>query len=267
MGDLSDRIYGRLMLLYNHCCDHLQRGDIAMKRYSMAALVCMLSLFFVLPAFAATGGNKSIAEDIAKLLGEKFNPENVSVTVLDSHAYAEMHGAILSKIRIDTMRLEAMLNDVPASVSGDANSLSRYIALSKGEIVLTEKDVNDYFAKNEKGGFSKLAFNFTNKGFKASGKFTGTFLITLTIRLDAEGVLALQSDGVYLDNVSIFVEKIKQPQSLTDQIIKRVNPLVEFKDIPFPVTFKKITMNDTEAKMTGFPQKFNGGVTAVWKRP
>ena len=239
-----------------------------MKRYSMVAAVCLIaSLLWALPAFAAIGTNQSIAEDIAKLLGEKFNPESVSVTVLDSHAYAEMHGAILSKIRIDSMRLEAVLNDVPKSVSGDANSLARYIALSKGEIVLAEKDVNAYFAKNEKGGFSKLAFDFTDKGFKASGKYTGTFLITITIRLDAEGLLALKPDGVYLDNVSIFVEKIRQPQTLTDQIIKRVNPLVEFKEIPFPVTFKKITMNETEAKMTGFPQKFKGGVTAVWTRP
>lgn len=239
-----------------------------MKRHLMA--IVPLILIFVLaasPAFAAIGANRSIAEDIAKLLAEKFNPESVSVTVLDSHAYAEMRGAILSKIRVDTMRLEAVLNDVPKSVSGDANSLARYIALSKGEIALAERDVNDYFAKNEKGGFSKLAFDFTDKGFKASGKYTGTFLITLTIRLDAMGVLALKRDGVYLHNVSIFVEKIRQPQTLTDQIIKRVNPLVEFKEIPFPVTFKKITMNDTEAKMTGYPQKFSGGVTAVWKRP
>ena len=239
-----------------------------MKRYSVFVAVCVLiSALYVLPAFAAAGGNQSIAEDIARLLGEKFNPERVSVTVLDSHAYAEMYGAILSKIRIDSMRLEAVLNDVPKSVSGDANSLARYIALSKGEIVLKEKDVNSYFAKNEKGGFSNLAFDFTSKGFKASGKYTGTFLFTITIRLNAEGVLALKPDGVYLDKVSIFVEKVRQPQAITDQIIKRVNPLVEFKEIPFPVTFKKITMNETEAKMTGFPQKFKGGVTAVWMRP
>ena len=79
-----------------------------------------------------------------------------------------------------------------------------------------------------------------------------------TLHLEAEVPFRIQAP---------FLPMGDQPQAITDQIIKRVNPLVEFKEIPFPVTFKIITMNETEAKMTGFPQKFKGGVTAVWMRP
>ena len=42
-------------------------------------------------------------------------------------------------------------------------------------------------------------------------------------------------------------------------------PLIEFKDIPFPVTFEKIIMTEKSAIMTGKPKEFKGGKTWHWE--
>jgi hypothetical protein len=208
--------------------------------------------------------DEGMAGHIASLLGGKFSPESLEVTVNQSRAYAEMRGVILSGIRIDTMRLDALLTNYDGALDSDVDALASLIGYSKGEIVLLERDVNNYFANNDTKGFSNLAFNFKPNGFRADGIFSADFLFKLRIRLAAEGLLGLQSDGLYLEDVSIYVEKIRQPGALTDQIVNRVNPLLEWSDIPFKVEFRTVTMDDEAARLTGGPEMLEDGFKVVW---
>lgn len=235
-------------------------------RHFLAALLALL--VFALPCWAAPAQptDAEVAAHMARLLGEEFEPDSVTVTVKESAAYAEMRGAEVSNIRIDTMRLEALLTGRDKPLTNDARALASLIGFSRGEILLTEKDVNAYFAGNDIRGFSNLKFDFSPKGFRAEGLFSADFIFTLRIRLAAEGVLALKPDGVHLDKVAIYVERMKQPELLTKQIIARVNPLLEWSDIPFKVEFKTISMDENAARMTGNPKKFPGGSTAEWKK-
>jgi hypothetical protein len=228
-----------------------------------AAFVLFLISFASHPA-PAEASDQEMAERIATLLGEKFSPESLIVTVKESRAYAEMTGAVLSGIRIDAMRLDALLAGGDALAVEDVDSLASLIGYSKGEIVLLEKDVNAYFDNNDTRGFSNLKFDFTPGCFKADGIFSADFIFRLRIRLSAEGVLALESDGLYLDDVSIYVEKMIQPSALTQQIVSRVNPLLEWSDIPFKVEFKTVAIDDDAAIMTGNPQKIENGGRAFW---
>lgn len=248
------------------------KNDILHAALRVAVLTAMLLALFCCAAGAADTADKKpqpatdleMARHIASLLGGKFKPEWVSVTVRDSRAYAEMKGATLDKIRIDTMRLDALITDRLAPLSDDVDSLASLIGYSKGELVLLEQDVNAYFDNNDTRGFSNLVFDFKPEGFSANGVFTAALLFTIRIRLGATGVLALQPDGVYLDNVKIYTEKIKQPDMLVSQILSRINPLIEWASIPFKVEFKEISMDEDAARMTGFPESIEGD-TAVWE--
>jgi hypothetical protein len=243
---------------------HVERGYLLFFQIVMAVFFSAMLSHPVSPAYADTSDSK-MASHIADLLGEKFSPDSLSVTVKESRAYAEMKGVVLSGIRIDSMRLSALLTNKGDALSDDVDSLASLIGYSKGELILLEDDVNAYFDENEQSGFSKLNFDFSPAGFKANGIFSAEFLFTLRIRLEARGVLELKRDGVYLSGVAIYVENIKQPDALTKQIVSRVNPLLEFSDIPFKVEFDTITMSDSSAKMSGMPEKITGGSTAVWK--
>lgn len=219
-----------------------------------------------LAAGVANASDYELARDIATKLGERFEPETISVTVKDSRAYAEMRGSVMSGIRIEMMKLDALLTGTGDDLSDkDVSSLADIIGYSKGEIMMLESDVNDYFAKNEKEGFSNLKFDFTDEGFKANGILTLQMLFTINIRLAATGRLALTSEGVILDDVSIYAENFKQPEFLTNEVVSRVNPLISWSSIPFKVEFKEVRMDDTSAVMTGYPSEVTGD-TYTWRR-
>jgi hypothetical protein len=236
------------------------------KTVVMIAAIFPVILIQSLPQAQANVSDADMARHIASLLGENFSPDSLAVTVKESRAYAEMRGVVISGIRIDSMKLNALLTNKDSVLSDDVDSLASLIGYSKGELVLLEDDVNAYFDANEKNGFTKLRFDFSPSGFKANGLFSADFIFMLRIRLAANGNLGLKPDGVYLENVAIYVENIKQPDALTSQIISRVNPLLEFSDIPFKVEFDTVVMDDSSAKMSGEPAKITGGSTAVWKR-
>ncbi|MPN12355.1 hypothetical protein SDC9_159673 [bioreactor metagenome] len=139
---------------------------------------------------------------------------------------------------------------------------------SRGEIVLSERDVNDYFASGKSsGGFSELRFKFFPRGYHAEGKFEADLMI-IKIKLDlrAEGKLGLRADGVYLEDTVIYAEGRKQPENITELVIGRVNPLLPFAKIPFPVSFSRMTMKNGEALLTGEPKKIAGDNVWRWKR-
>ena len=245
----------------------MQNAVFHVTRHGKIAILTMFFAFCLatfLPGLShAEVSDLEMARHIATLLGEKFSPESVTVTVRESRAYAEMKGAVLSKIRIDTMRLDALLTNRDQPLSDDVDSLASLIGYSRGELVLLERDVNAYFDNNNTRGFSNLTFDFKPEGFRAEGVFSATFLFTIRIRLAATGILALASDGVYLEDVKIYTESIKQPDMLTNQVLSRVNPLIEWSDIPFKVEFKEISMDDEAVRMTGNPQPLEGA-SYVW---
>lgn len=234
-----------------------------------ATFLIMAMMAFLVPlaprAEAAT--NRQLAFSLAEELQRQFSPEVVRVTLDDSKAlvYAELEGARISKIRIDKLKLEARLKEgsLETITSDDPKALASQIISSRGEMVLLEKDVNDYFDKNTSGGFSKLKFEFSPQGFKVSGIYEVPFLFKIRIRLNATGILVLQPDGVYLDKVNIFVENVKQPEAFTEKLVSSVNPLLDFKEIPFPVHFESLKMSTTDVTLTGNPLKLVRGETVV----
>jgi len=228
----------------------------------------------VLMAFAVFAGggraeampDQEMANSLADKLGSEFSPDSLAVTVDGSHAYAEAHGVVLSGVRLDTLRLEAILSASELPEDEALESLASIIAYSWGEIVILEEDINRYFKANETRGFSNLDVKFAPGGFKAGGVYSAKFLFTLRMKLAAIGSFALKPDGVYIEDAAIFVEGMRQPGFLVNEVMERVNPLIKWSEIPFKITFKTIYMDERSATMTGGPRKFEEGATAVWEK-
>jgi hypothetical protein len=69
---------------------------------------------------------------------------------------------------------------------------------------------------------------------------------------------------VYIENPAIYIERVRQPGFLVNEILERANPLIRWSDIPFRVMFREITMTEHSAIMTGGPRDFPGGAVASW---
>ena len=229
-----------------------------MKKYALLIISFLFTSCAIgLPVNAA--GQDLLSETIGKNILAEFNPESAAVTVKELTAWIEINGGTIDGIRIEKMRLLAVMqkNHSPDISADSASYLSQMIKSSKGEVVLAEKDVNDYFINNKNpDGFSGLNFDFKEDGFTASGKFRTKFIVDIELPISAKGILGLRDDGVYLENTIIKIEGISQPELLTSMILSKLNPLLEFKDIPFPVTFEKIIMTEKAAIMTGGTKRF-----------
>ncbi|MDR1508464.1 MAG: hypothetical protein LBS53_02365 [Synergistaceae bacterium] len=231
----------------------------------------VLAVFLILSGAALEHAECAVLTDgemartLARKLGDEFAPEYLRVKVLDSHAYAEAKGVYLSGVRVDTLKIEAILTSAEAPEDGGVESLASLIGYSWGEVVLLAEDINKYFAEYETRGFSNLAVVFSPEGFRAAGIFTTSLLFTLRVRLSATGNFALKPDGVYISDAAIYIENHRQPGFIIDQALKRANPLITWSEIPFKVVFKNIDMTESSATMTGNPRDFDGGETAVWE--
>ena len=204
-----------------------------------------------------------MATTLAEKLGDEFNPESLSVKVLGNHAYIRAGGVFLSGVRVDTLKIEAMLtsSEIP---EGDARSLASIIGYSWGEVTLLASDVNDYFREHESRGFSNLKVEFSPEGFRASGIFTASLLFTFRIMISASGTFGLRPDGVYIEDAMVYIQNVRQPGFLVKEMMERANPLLEWSDIPFRVVFRTIALTEYSATMSGAPRDFDGGESVTW---
>lgn len=238
------------------------------KTFLILTALCVLLLPFA-PGEAASEESRK-ARDMGLRLIELFSPESINVTISDggSFAWVEAKGAIIDKIRVDDLKLRAMIKNTGETFDiKDKDALAKQILMSQGELTLLEKDVNKLFSGEiETKGFSDLVFDFKPGGFTANGVFTAQFLFTIKIRLRALGNLALHHDGIYIENVKIYTEGVQTPDGLVKMVTDRINPLLSFEKIPFPTEFKEVTMTEDAAILTGAPKKFEGGKSWQWQK-
>lgn len=210
------------------------------------------------------------ARKIGEALRNEFSPDRVSVTVSNDgkRAWAECTGAVISGIKIKEIKLDAAIDPEAMKSAETGEEIISCIESSKGEITLAERDVNEYFASCEAAsGFSGLAFDFTPKGYKAKGRFEAELLVLkLDLDLKAEGKLGLKSDGVYLEDTVIYAEGARQSDTITELVTDRVNPLLSFSEIPFPVEFSRIRMTNDAVTMSGNPGKAKTGESWSWEK-
>ena len=230
---------------------------------SILFFICLFSLLRCHPV-EAIENNKIIANDIGVQLYELLNhPSSLKVVVDNGIIWVNAIGSEMDGVKVASIKIRAKLKK--GVVVYNKENPGESIESSEGEIVLLEKDVNDYFSKEEATkGFSDLKFNFSSSGFTAVGNYTAEFLLNFIIRLSATGKLGLEKDGVYLKETSLALQGMSASDAISQMIVNKLNPLLTFKKIPFPVTFNKIIMSDSSAIMTANPKPLLSG--SIWTK-
>lgn len=230
-------------------------------KIKIPALLCASALLLFLhspTAWAAPDG--LAAKKICALLSEQLRPERAVVTVKGAYAWTEIRGARLFGLRIERMRLRAKLKKYRAAQIKE--DFTKIIESSQGEIVLKEEDLNNYLAEGvEFNGFSALRIDFGPEKSVARGLYHAKVLFKVKMRIMAKSRLSLEENALCLRDTEVFVEGIKQPQSMTDKITAVINPLFSFSDIPFPVKFNKLIIDGESAAVTAAPNPVRGGET------
>ena len=246
------------------------KTEVLTLKTNIMFLTAVLLLFSLCGPLCAGESEKAEAENIGRLLAEKFAPESLDVTVAAGGklAWIEMSCSRQGGVRVASMKLLARLKEQPGREAAGGRKLASLVESSDGEIELLEKDVNDYFASApvQSGGLSNLKFDFRPQGFTARGVYTTTMIFEIKLDVEADGKLGLRSDGLYIEEPVVRAEGIRQPDLLTKQLIGRINPLLSFSTIPFPVRFTSVTMTEDAVVMSGAPKPPAEGEKWTWRR-
>lgn len=207
--------------------------------------VAIFAIFAIFTIFTILGNavpaqalpeDSEVAQRLADALFNRFAPEYIAVTVNGDRSFVDAKGLLLDGVRVQSIRLDARIDPT-------MDKLESMVRFSRGELTLLERDINSHFAKNEESGFKDLRFTLTPMGFEAQGTYSARIIFNINIRLKAQGQLALKPDGIYLEQVAFFVEGRRQPELFTQEVLKSLNPILSTSDLPFPVIFKGIRMD------------------------
>ena len=237
-----------------------------MKKFSKCLCVILSSFCF----FASSACAAPVEERVGRFLVDEFNPERVSVQATEggSFMYAHANGIDIEGMRLESISLYALMkSDFPGSDLKDKDKyeIADMIYMSRGELVILEKDVHDYCRKEMEDikGFRDMKIDFNKDGFKFSGVYTAKFLFTFNFRLSATARVSYDANGLNLTDVKLFINNVQQPDSLSKLLTDKVNPLINPEKIPFPVKVTDIIYKDDRIVFTGHPQELGEG-SQIW---
>lgn len=237
-----------------------------MKKFSKGLCVILFSLCF----FASSGFASPVEERVGRFLVDEFNPEKIVVegTEGGSFMYAHANGIDIEGMRLESISLYALMKSYfPGSdlTNKDKYEIADMIYMSRGELVILEKDVHDYCSKEMEDikGFRDMRIDFNEDGFKFSGIYTAKFLFTFNFRLSATARVSYDANGLNLTDVKLFINNVQQPESLSKLLTDKINPLIKSEKIPFPVKVTDIIYKDDRIIFTGYPKKL-GDNAQVW---
>ncbi|NLV81802.1 MAG: hypothetical protein GXZ18_02175 [Synergistaceae bacterium] len=242
---------------------------IDFRRFFRKASFVVFVLFIIFAPCMANA-NVRVEEEVGKLLVKEFDPESLLVQATNggSFLYAKAKGVVLEGLRIDSISVFAMMKEPPKDLTGkDAYGLADLIYLSRAEVVLLKKDVDDYTttAIEDVKGFTDLKVDFSTDKLSVSGTYTAKFLFTFNIRLLAKSRLGFINGDLSLVDTEFYISGVRQPEYLTNKLLEEINPLIKRSKIPFPININNIIMTKDKIVVTGKPKPLEGDALCTWR--
>lgn len=235
-----------------------------------AAILALAALFFFaapLPAMAqpAPPSEEGRAALLRSALERKFAPTSMEVRLeggpdakgFVKKAVVRAKGAVIDKLRVDTLVMEAsdLQFNPPEEWEKKLEVKSAGDTRSRG--VILEKDINAAMAESVRDDrkWKSIRMDLSPAQIKAVGVYETYFIFKLHLVVKLTGKLAASPDGkqIFIRDYKLNVSGLTMPQGLTEDVIEKVQPIIDFRESVFPVSVKKIVMDDTSISFVSDP--------------
>ncbi len=223
--------------------------------------------------FVGTVGDGDLAARLLRGLVESLEPERLELVLEGGpdasgavrRLYCEARGVRQGGVRVDRIRLEALFVklaflDAVSGNLGDIDVTEAVQGYFEGQV--TEKDLNDFLLGATLSGgdaqWRDLRLDLRPGGFSASARFASgavSALVEIDSRLEIEG-----RDRLVMADYQVSVNNSETDMALVMEAIKKAQPLLDFREFPFPVRLRQLAMDDdslTLATSTA-PTRFDG---------
>ena len=243
-----------------------------MKRKILIALTVIILL---LPCV-------SYADEVNDLLNfyvKKFTPEKATLIISDkpdatglfSEVYMNLKGVVIDKLRMDSLVVNmrgVQFNEPSEWAKGNVECKDAISVLASA--TLYESDINrsienKNFGKKDEH-WHDMSMKITPDGLGGKGYYKYSFL---DILIEIESRLKIvKGKELWLDNPQVKVNKLDLPDYVTKKALGKIQPLVNLKKFPLPLTLHKVELKNGSATLSSkkLPQPLKNGLTYTYTR-
>lgn len=215
-------------------------------------IVFLLIIFMSLPAGACT----IPIEVLGSRFVEELSPEQALVIVDSlptcdgyvSHLYMKLQGAVVEGLRIDEIAIEARDVYFNPPVEWKEKLRPKEVSTVLFEARLLEEDVNNALKKYELKDkrWSNFKFDLRNGKVVAIAVYEQPLLLfKLNILAKLIGELeVVGGNKIYLKNCKLYADGFRLPEHATQELIEKVQPLLDFDKFIFPVQLDSVSNDD-----------------------
>ncbi len=218
----------------------------------------------------------SFADEVNDLLNfyvKKFNPEKALLVISDkpdktglfNDIYMDLKGIVIDKLRLNslTVRMRGVQFNEPSQwAKGNVECKDAISVLANA--TLFESDINKSiedktFGKGD-GRWHDMSMKINPKTLSGSGYYKYGFL---DIRIDIDSKLKIvKGKELWLDEPVAKVNKLDVPDYVTKKALTKIQPLVDLRKFPLPLTLHKVELKQGSASLSTrtLPKAMTGGI-------
>ena len=204
-------------------------------------------------------------DDLLAYYVKRFTPETAQIVVSGkpdangafSDVWLDLKGLVIDKLRMDSLkvRMKGVRFNPPSEwKSGKVECKDAMSVLAVATIF--ERDINKAIENKTFGkGDDKwhdVSMGITPSGLNGKGYYnTGSSFLNLDILIEiVSGLKIVKGKELWLNNPQIKVNKLDLPDYITKKALSRIQPLVDLRKFPLPLSLHKVELKKGSATLS-----------------
>ncbi|MBR0252110.1 MAG: DUF2993 domain-containing protein [Synergistaceae bacterium] len=217
--------------------------------------------------------------DLLDFYVKKFRPEKALLVIsgkpdetgLFNDIYMNLQGIVIDKLRLDSLvvRMRGVQFNEPSEwKKGNVECKDAISVLATGTIF--ERDINKSIEDKTFGEgrdeWHDLSMKINPSGLSGSGYYKYNIL---DIRIDIDSKLKIvKGKELWLDNPVAKVNKLDVPDYVTRKALTRIQPLVDLRKFPLPLSLHKVELKKGSAVLSTrtLPKEMKDGLKYTYTK-
>ncbi|MBQ3645607.1 MAG: DUF2993 domain-containing protein [Synergistaceae bacterium] len=217
--------------------------------------------------------------DLLNFYVKKFRPEKALLVIsgkpdetgLFNDIYMNLQGVVIDKLRLDSLvvRMRGVQFNEPSEwKKGNVECKDAISVLATGTIF--ERDINKSIEDKTFGEgrdeWHDLSMKINPSGLSGSGYYKYNIL---DIRIDIDSKLKIvKGKELWLDNPVAKVNKLDVPDYVTRKALTRIQPLVDLRKFPLPLSLHKVELKKGSAVLSTrtLPKEMKDGLKYTYTK-
>lgn len=245
----------------------------------------MVKRFFAVIAFLALPAI-CYADEVNDLLNyyvKRFTPETARIMVSEkpdksgtfNDVFMELKGIVIDSLRMDslTVRMKGVKFNEPSEwAKGNVECKDAISVLAITEIF--DRDINRAIEDKTFGSGSDnwhdVSMRIQPKGLSGKGYYNaGSSFLNLDILIEiTSGLKIVKNKELWLNNPQVKVNKLDLPDYITKKALSRIQPLVDLREFPLPLSLHKVELKNGSAVLStrNLPKPLTKGITYTYAK-